>query len=76
MEYLERVSPAFRDFFFYYDETPLLVVDSSEIDFVEDPDDLKICCAKSTAPAPGSITSFRAKASARENRQPRANYPA
>ncbi len=39
--YLERVSVAFRDFFFYYDETPLLVVDTSEIDFVEDSDDLR-----------------------------------
>jgi len=39
-EYLERVSAAYRDFFFYYDEAPLLVVDSSEIDFVADRDDL------------------------------------
>ena len=39
--YLERVSAAFRDFFFYYDEAPLLVVDTSEIDFVEDSDDLR-----------------------------------
>ncbi len=41
MEYLESVSAAYRDFFFYYDETPLLVVDSSEIDFVDDPGDLE-----------------------------------
>ncbi|MGZ6241909.1 MAG: deoxynucleoside kinase [Candidatus Binataceae bacterium] len=41
LEYLERVAAAYRDFFFYYDETPLLVVDSSEIDFVADPDDLE-----------------------------------
>jgi deoxyguanosine kinase len=41
LEYLERVSAAYRDFFFYYDETPLLVVDSSEIDFVADPADLE-----------------------------------
>lgn len=40
-EYLERVSTAFRDFFFYYEETPLLVVESSQIDFVEDSDDLR-----------------------------------
>ena len=39
--YLERVSAAFRDFFFYYDESPLLVVDTSEIDFVEDSGDLR-----------------------------------
>ncbi|MGH7837972.1 MAG: deoxynucleoside kinase [Candidatus Binataceae bacterium] len=41
VEYLERVSAAFRDFFFYYDESPLLVVETSEIDFVEDSDDLR-----------------------------------
>jgi deoxyguanosine kinase len=41
VEYLERVSAAYRDFFFYYDETPLLVVDSTEIDFVADPGDLE-----------------------------------
>jgi deoxyadenosine/deoxycytidine kinase len=40
-EYLERVSASFRDFFFYYDESPLLVVDTSEIDFVENSDDLR-----------------------------------
>jgi len=39
-DYLERVSEAYRDFFFYYDEAPLLVVDSSEIDFVGDSADL------------------------------------
>lgn len=39
-QYLERVSTAYRDFFFYYDEAPLLVVDTSEIDFVSDPGDL------------------------------------
>jgi len=33
-EYLERIAEAYREFFFYYDETPLLVVNSSEIDFV------------------------------------------
>src|SRR3984893_4244818 len=41
VQYLERVSSAFRDFFFYYDETPLLVVDTTELDFVDDSDDLK-----------------------------------
>ena len=40
VEYLERVSSSFRDFFFYYDEAPLLVVDTSEIDFVENSADL------------------------------------
>ncbi|HYA34637.1 MAG TPA: deoxynucleoside kinase, partial [Candidatus Binataceae bacterium] len=39
-EYLERLSSAYRDFFFYYDEAPLLVVDTSNIDFVANPADL------------------------------------
>lgn len=41
MEYLERISSAYRDFFFYYDEAPLLAVDTSEIDFVADSNDLR-----------------------------------
>ena len=41
LDYRERVSNAFHDFFFYYDETPLLVVESSDIDFIEDSDDLR-----------------------------------
>jgi len=41
VEYLERVSAAYRDFFFYYEETPLLVVDTSGMDFVEHPEDLE-----------------------------------
>jgi len=40
-DYLERVSAAFRDFFFYYDEAPLLVVDTTAIDFVADSADLR-----------------------------------
>jgi len=38
--YVDKVAEAYRDFFFYYDETPLLVVDSSEVDFVANSDDL------------------------------------
>ena len=41
IDYLERVSNAYRDFFFYYEETPLLVVDTSGMDFVEHPEDLE-----------------------------------
>jgi deoxyadenosine/deoxycytidine kinase len=33
-EYLQRIAEAYRDFFFHYEETPLLVVNCSEIDFV------------------------------------------
>jgi deoxyadenosine/deoxycytidine kinase len=42
-EYLEDVNQAYSHFFFHYKETPLLVVNTSEIDFVkrrEDLDDL------------------------------------
>ncbi len=34
-EYLERVAEAYRRFFHGYDDTPLLVVNSSDIDFIE-----------------------------------------
>ncbi len=37
--YLERVAEAYRQFFHHYAESPLLVVQSSEIDFVEHPKD-------------------------------------
>jgi deoxyguanosine kinase len=39
---------------FDYDETPLLLVDSSAIDFVDDRATSKTCYAKSTAPVTGS----------------------
>jgi deoxyadenosine/deoxycytidine kinase len=32
--YVEHIAEVYRDFFFHYDETPLLVVNCSEIDFV------------------------------------------
>ncbi|MFP6627232.1 MAG: deoxynucleoside kinase [Deltaproteobacteria bacterium] len=34
-DYIERVAEAYRSFFHRYSETPLLVVNSSDIDFVE-----------------------------------------
>jgi len=40
-EYLERLSEAYSYFFFHYRETPLLVVNTDDIDFVNDPDDLE-----------------------------------
>lgn len=42
-EYTRRIAEAYKDFFFRYEETPLLVVNCSEIDFVshsEDTEDL------------------------------------
>ena len=39
-EYVQRIAEAYRDFFFYYEETPLLVVNSSEVDLVAQSDEL------------------------------------
>jgi deoxyadenosine/deoxycytidine kinase len=39
-EYLSEVAQAYNKFFFHYDETPLLVVNTSEIDFVSSSKDL------------------------------------
>jgi len=40
MEYLEAVNQAFNEFFFHYKDSPLLVVNASDIDFVHVPEDL------------------------------------
>ncbi|MCH8056082.1 MAG: deoxynucleoside kinase [Deltaproteobacteria bacterium] len=40
LEYLREVAQAYNRFFFNYDESPLLVVNSSEIDFVASSKDL------------------------------------
>ena len=37
--YLERVAEAYRQYFHHFTDSPLLVVESSAIDFVERPDD-------------------------------------
>ena len=39
-EYVKRIAEAYRDFFFHYDETPLLVVNCSEVDFVAHSEEL------------------------------------
>jgi deoxyguanosine kinase len=39
-DYLERLTEAFRDYFHHYTETPLLVINCSDIDFVEHGGDL------------------------------------
>ncbi|MCH8157640.1 MAG: deoxynucleoside kinase [Nitrospinae bacterium] len=54
-EYLDEVNKAFNNFFFYYAETPLLVINTNEIDFVEKKCDLEklinkinsFCCSNS-----------------------------
>jgi deoxyguanosine kinase len=40
-EYLEGLCKAYNDFFFHYTDTPLLVVNTSEIDFVNNQNDLE-----------------------------------
>jgi deoxyadenosine/deoxycytidine kinase len=40
-DYLASLCEAYNEFFFHYDETPLLVVNSSDIDFVESTEDLE-----------------------------------
>jgi len=41
LEYLEEVAEAYKDYFFYYSDSPLLVVDATEIDFVRHKDDFE-----------------------------------
>jgi deoxyadenosine/deoxycytidine kinase len=41
VQYLESLCKAYNDFFFHYTETPLLVVNTSDIDFVNNADDLE-----------------------------------
>ncbi len=40
-KYLENINRSFNEFFFNYDEAPLLVVNASEIDFVHVPEDFE-----------------------------------
>jgi deoxyadenosine/deoxycytidine kinase len=39
--YLDGLSRAYNDFFFHYSETPLLVINTSDIDFVNNDADLE-----------------------------------
>ena len=41
-DYLENLREAYNEFFFNYNETPLLVIDTSEIDFVKNIDDFNL----------------------------------
>jgi deoxyadenosine/deoxycytidine kinase len=40
-DYLDSVNKAFNNFFFYYSDTPILVVNTNDIDFVEKKGDLE-----------------------------------
>ena len=39
-DYIKRLNEAYNDFFFRYTDTPLLVINTSEIDFVHNDEDL------------------------------------
>jgi deoxyadenosine/deoxycytidine kinase len=39
--YLENINQAFNEYFFHYAETPLLVINASDIDFVHVPEDFE-----------------------------------
>jgi len=41
-DYLERLSQAYADYFFHYTESPLLTINTSEIDFVKHPEDFAL----------------------------------
>jgi deoxyguanosine kinase len=41
LDYLKRLTQAYNDHFFHYDQSPLLVVNTSEIDFVKRKEDLE-----------------------------------
>jgi len=44
VEYLQELSNAYNDFFFKYNNTPLLIVNTNEIDFVNNKDDFENLC--------------------------------
>ena len=44
-DYLETLARSYNDFFFHYDETPLLVVNTSDIDPEQNPEDLETLLA-------------------------------
>ena len=53
-EYLLRLSEAYNHFFFHYTETPLLVVNVSEVDFVNNAEDLEDLLQQIKVPPAGT----------------------
>jgi deoxyguanosine kinase len=53
-DYLEEVIKAYEHFFFHYTSSDLLIVNTSEIDFVERNEDLKELLRKVSAPIKGT----------------------
>jgi deoxyguanosine kinase len=40
-KYLDKINQAFNEYFFHYTDSPLLVINASEIDFVHNPEDFE-----------------------------------
>ncbi len=53
-DYLEEVVKAYEHFFFHYTSSDLLIVDTSQIDFVERNDDLRELLSKLSQPVRGT----------------------
>ena len=51
--YIEQVAKAYEHFFFHYDDSDLLVVDTSAIDFVNRPQDLALLLKRLSEPIKG-----------------------
>jgi deoxyadenosine/deoxycytidine kinase len=54
-DYLVSLAEAYNHFFFHYDETPLVVVNTEAVDFVHCPDDLASISALVKNPPKGTI---------------------
>jgi len=54
-DYIEAVNDAYSHFFFRYAETPLLVINTSDIDFVHNPQDLDDLIREILSMRPGNL---------------------
>jgi deoxyadenosine/deoxycytidine kinase len=57
--YLAEVNKAFNYYFFHYDATPLLVIDTNEIDFVKEEADLDDLVQKIRGMERGGVQYYR-----------------
>lgn len=54
-DYIEAVNEAYNHYFFRYNETPLLVINTSDIDFVHNPEDLDDLIRQILSMRPGTL---------------------
>jgi deoxyadenosine/deoxycytidine kinase len=54
-DYIEAVNDAYSHYFFRYTETPLLVINTSDIDFVHNPQDLDDLIREILSMRPGTL---------------------